>query len=130
MAFQITGDLDRPGNTRKTCDMTIIIMCTISAVDDKMITYSLSAYMWFICLFDLLLYVHGKQLRLCWDDQLFNHTDPGQASLETVYQYLEPIRSPETDTCSSLISGRGKQFPGKNVLDARFDLGTACIRRG
>ena len=55
MAFQIIGDLDRPGNTRETCDKTIIISCTISAVDDKMITYSLSAYRWLICLCDLAL---------------------------------------------------------------------------
>ena len=32
------------------------------------------------CLFDLMLYVHGKQLRSCRDDQLLNHTSPGQAS--------------------------------------------------
>ena len=33
----------------------------------------------FVCLFDLMLYVHGKQLR-SWDGQLLNHTVPGQAS--------------------------------------------------
>ena len=32
------------------------------------------------CLFDLMLYVQGKQLRSCWDGQLLNHTVPGQAS--------------------------------------------------
>ena len=31
-------------------------------------------------LFVLLLYVHSKQLRSCWDSQLLNHTVPGQAS--------------------------------------------------
>ena len=31
------------------------------------------------CLFDLLLYVPGKQLS-CWDSQLLNHSVPGQAS--------------------------------------------------
>ena len=31
-------------------------------------------------LFDLMLYVHGKQLRSCRDGQLLNHTVPGQAS--------------------------------------------------
>ena len=31
-------------------------------------------------LFDLMLYVHGKQLRSCQDCQLLNHTVPGQAS--------------------------------------------------
>ena len=34
--------------------------------------------LWFF-LFDLMLYVHGKQLRSCWDGQLPNHTVPGQA---------------------------------------------------
>ena len=28
----------------------------------------------FVCLFDLMLYVHGKQLRSCWDGHLLNHT--------------------------------------------------------
>ena len=32
------------------------------------------------CLFDLMLYIHGKQLRSCLDGQLLNHTVPGQAS--------------------------------------------------
>ena len=31
-------------------------------------------------LFDLMLYVHGKQLRSCWDGQLLNQTVPRQAS--------------------------------------------------
>ena len=31
------------------------------------------------CLFDLMLYIHGKQLRSCWDGQLLHHTVPGQA---------------------------------------------------
>ena len=33
-------------------------------------------------LFDLMLYmyVHGKQLRSCWDGQLLNHTVPRHAS--------------------------------------------------
>ena len=31
-------------------------------------------------LFDLMLYIYGKQLRSCWDGQLPNHTVPGQAS--------------------------------------------------
>ena len=32
------------------------------------------------CLFDLVLYIHNKQLRSCWDGQLLNHTVNGQAS--------------------------------------------------
>ena len=30
-------------------------------------------------LFDLMLYVHGKQLRSCWDGQLLNQPVPAQA---------------------------------------------------
>ena len=37
-----------------------------------------------VCLFDLSLYVHGKQLMSC-DGQLLNHTVPGQVP-EAVYQ--------------------------------------------
>ena len=33
-----------------------------------------------VCLFDLMLYVNGKQLRSCPDGQLLNHTVPWQAS--------------------------------------------------
>ena len=32
------------------------------------------------CLFDLLLYIHGKQLRSCPEGHLLSHTVPGQAS--------------------------------------------------
>ena len=32
------------------------------------------------CLFDIMLYFQGKQLRSCWVGQLLNHTVPGQAS--------------------------------------------------
>ena len=39
-------------------------------------THSLSGLMWVQPLFDLMLYVHGKQLKSCWDS-----TVPGQASL-------------------------------------------------
>ena len=34
----------------------------------------------FFCLFDLLLYVYGKQLRSCQDSPLLKNTVPGQAS--------------------------------------------------
>ena len=30
-----------------------------------------------IC-FDLMLYIHSKQLRSCWDGQLLNHIVPGK----------------------------------------------------
>ena len=29
------------------------------------------------CFYDLLFYIHGKQLRSCWDGQLLNNTVPG-----------------------------------------------------
>ena len=34
----------------------------------------------YVCLFELLLYVHGKQLRSCREGQLLNYTVPGQVS--------------------------------------------------
>ena len=34
----------------------------------------------FVCLFDLILYVQGKQLRSCQDGMLLYHTVPEQAS--------------------------------------------------
>ena len=33
----------------------------------------------FVCLFELMFYIDGKQLRSCWDGLLLNHTVPGQA---------------------------------------------------
>ena len=44
------------------------------------------------CLFDLMLYFHGKQLRSCWDGQVLNHTVTWQASLRQI-----AILSPVTD---------------------------------
>ena len=45
----------------------------------------------FVCLIDLLLYVHGKQLRPCRDGQILNHTVPVQASEKW---YVAPILLP------------------------------------
>ena len=45
----------------------------------------------FVCLIDLLLYVHGKQLRPCQDGQILNHTVPVQASQKW---YVAPILLP------------------------------------
>ena len=48
----------------------------------KILLFSpIKTFLWMLfCLFDLMLYVNGKQLRSCWDGRLFNHTVPGQAS--------------------------------------------------
>ena len=43
-----------------------------------------------------MLYVHGKQLRSCWDSQLLNHTVPGQAS-QRQFTSIVSILSPATD---------------------------------
>ena len=55
----------------------------------------------FVCLFGLMLYVHGKQLRSCRDGQLaYPHCS--WASLpEAGYKYLAHIITPLTDKCSS-----------------------------
>ena len=42
------------------------------------------------CLFDLMLYVHGKQLS-CRDHQLLNHTVPGQASQKQFTSIKSPL---------------------------------------
>ena len=72
-----------------------------------------------VCLFDLMLYLHGKQLRSCREDQLLNHTS--WAGLpEAVYHYLVSILSPV------MPAEEGTCFQRKNVRDARVDLGTAA----
>ena len=55
----------------------------------------------FVCLFGLMLYVHGQQRRSCREGQLsYPHCSP--ASLpEAGNQYLAHILSPLTDNCSS-----------------------------
>ena len=47
------------------------------------------AYAILFDLFDLMLYVHSKQLRSCWDGHLLNHTVPGQASWRQVTSILK-----------------------------------------
>ena len=55
----------------------------------------------FVCLFGLMLYVHGQQLRSCRDGQL-SYPHCSWASLpEAGNQYLAHILSPLTDNCSS-----------------------------
>ena len=77
------------------------------------------------CLFNLLLHVHGKQLRSCHDGQLLNHTVPWQAFL-SVYQYLVPILLPVTDNLLFLNLRKSEIFfPQKNYLDVMVDCGTA-----
>ena len=57
---------------------------------------------------ELVLYVHGQQLRSCRDSQL-SYPHCSWASLpEAGYQYVAPILSQITEKCSSWISGRGK----------------------
>ena len=54
---------------RYDCNLSICIFCYFSKYYVEISC---------VCLFDLLLYVHGKQLRSCYDDQCLNHTVPGQ----------------------------------------------------
>ena len=61
-----------------------------------------------IVVVELVLYVHGQQLRSCRDGQL-SYPHCSRTSLpEAGYQYLAPILSPLSDKCSFGISGRGK----------------------
>ena len=80
-----------------------------------------------LSLFDILLYIHGKQLMSCRDG---NHSVPWQASPGgrlpafsansfAIYRQYTLLESAEE---------RLTNFPRKNVPDAKVDLGTACIR--
>ena len=75
-------------------------------------------------LFDLMLYVNGKQLRSCWD----GHTVLGQASrMQFTSISKVPILSPVTDNLLFLNQQKRENiFPRKNVHDARIDRGTAA----
>ena len=59
-----------------------------------------------VCLFDLLLNIHGKQLRLCWDGQLLNHSVSGQAFQRQFTSIKCPFFHQKLTTCSSKISKR------------------------
>ena len=76
----------------------------------------------FVCLFELMLHVHGKQLRSCWEGQLVNYTVPGQAS----QRQFTSIKCPFFR--QYLLNQRKREiiFPRKNVSDARIDCGTAA----
>ena len=50
---------------------------------------------------ELVLYVHGQQLRSCRDGQLACPHCSWASFPEADYQYLAPILSPLTDKCSS-----------------------------
>ena len=52
---------------------------------------------------------HGKQLKLCRDGQLLNHTVPGQASQRQITSIKSPFSS-VTDNLLFLISGRRKSM--------------------
>ena len=81
----------------------------------------------FVCLIDLMLYVHSKQLRSCCNGQLLNHTFPGQAPTEAVHQYQVPILSPVTDNLLFLNQPKREIiFPRKNLPYARINRGTAA----
>ena len=71
-------------------------------------------------------YVHGKQLRSCGDGQLLNHIDPGQASQRQFTKIKCPLFRQLLTSCSSWISGEGKNFLRKNMPDRSVDLGTAA----
>ena len=52
-------------------------------------------------LVELMLYVHGEQLKSCRDGQLSYSHCSWASCLEAEYQYLAHILSPLTDNCSS-----------------------------
>ena len=86
-----------------------------------------------VCLFGLMLYVHGQQLRSCQDGQLISYPHCSWASLpEARNQYLAHINSPLTDNCLNQRkreNGRRNNFmtksSRKDVPDARIDRGAS-----
>ena len=85
-----------------------------------------------VCLFGLMLYVHGQQLRSCRDGQL-SYPHCFCASLpEAGNQYLAHIISPLTDNCLNQRkgeNGRRNNFmtesSRKDVPEARIDHGAS-----
>ena len=61
--------------------------------------------------FDLMLYIHGKQLRSFQDGQLLNHTVP-----QAVYKYLVLILLPITDN----LQRDPKKSPRTSILMVLF----------
>ena len=76
-------------------------------------------------LFDVMLYVRGKQLWSCWDDQLLNLTAPGQSNRRRFISIKYTFFSKVTDN----LNQRNREIivPRKNVPDARINRGTAAF---
>ena len=74
-----------------------------------------------------MLYVHGLQLRSCWDGQLLNHTVPGQGSRRQFTSIKFPFFRQSTDNLL-FLNQRQREiiFPRKNVPDTRIDQGAAA----
>ena len=61
----------------------------------------LEKYLFYVVVVELVLYVHGEQLRSCRDGQLSYPHCSWASLLEAGCQYLAPILSPFTDKCAS-----------------------------
>ena len=80
------------------------------------------------CLFDLMLFIHGKQLRSFWDCQFLNHIVPTKAPSEAFYctNITVHILSALSDSWLFLNQRKGKPFTRKDVSHVK--VGTASIR--
>ena len=73
------------------------------------------------CLFDLMLYIYGKQLRSCQDGQLLNHTVTGQTSLGQ-FTSIVSILSPVTDNLLFLNQWKREIFFHKRMYWRRWSI--------
>ena len=80
-------------------ELTHIVIFCYFALKHRL--WDLSFIISFVCLFGLMLYVHGQQLRSCRDGQLSYPHCSGASLLEAGNQYLAHILSPLNDNCSS-----------------------------
>ena len=75
---------------------------------------------------NLMLYVHGKQLRSCWDDQLLNLTVPGQSnrmwliSIKCTFSKVTPLESEEQGNYNSTKECAGREDQSRDC----------CMRSG
>ena len=65
---------------------------------------------WRTCLFDLTLYIHGKQLGSCRNGRLLNCTATGLASWKQLTSILVSILSPVTDNLLFVNQRRNRRW--------------------
>ena len=85
-----------------------------------------------ICLFDLVLYIHGKQLRSCRDSQLLNHTvlrQVSQRQFTSIFCIFFNILLPVTENLLFLNQWKREYFSSKECAGYEV-LSRDCRLRG